>query len=239
MNAVLLPILFVVLGYLVGTIPTGYLISRWRGVDIRRVGSGNIGATNVLRSVGPLAGLFVLVVDPLKGVLAVALPSYFGMDPWIVAATAFATVLGNTFNVMLRFRGGKGVATTFGVFLVIDPVVALLAVVLFAITLWIARYVSLASILAVCSGPLMLLARGEAPPSNMLLAFALASLILWSHRENIERLRTGIERRLGERGPKPAGPPPPAEAVAEGDAGEGDAAATERGPEPHDAPRGR
>jgi acyl phosphate:glycerol-3-phosphate acyltransferase len=208
MNAALSLIVFVVLGYLVGTIPTGYLIARWRGVDIRRVGSGNIGATNVLRSVGPLAGLVVLVVDPLKGVLAVALPTYLGMDGWTVAATAFATVLGNTFNVMLRFRGGKGVATTFGVFLVIDPAVALLATVLFAITLWTSRYVSLASIVAVASGPLLLLARAEAPPSKMLLSFGLASLILWSHRDNIERLRTGVERRLGERGPKPPDAPP-------------------------------
>jgi acyl phosphate:glycerol-3-phosphate acyltransferase len=206
MNLLLL-LVFVVLGYLVGTIPTGYLISRWRGVDIRRVGSGNIGATNVLRAVGPVAALVVLVVDPLKGVLAVALPSQLGMDPWIVAATAFATVAGNTFNVMLRFRGGKGVATTFGVFLVIDATVALLAILLFAITLWIARYVSLASVVAVSSGPLLLLARGEAPPSRMLLAFAVALLILWSHRDNIARLQAGNERRLGDRGPSGHGPP--------------------------------
>jgi hypothetical protein len=108
---------------------------------------------------------------------------------------------------MLRFRGGKGVATTFGVFLVIDATVALLAILLFAITLWIARYVSLASVVAVSSGPLLLLARGEAPPSRMLLAFAVALLILWSHRDNIARLQAGNERRLGDRGPSGHGPP--------------------------------
>ncbi len=205
MSSFLLFLVFVVLGYLLGTIPTGYLISRWRGVDIRSVGSGNIGATNVLRSVGPFAALVVVVVDPLKGVLAVALPTYLGMDEWTVAATALATVVGNTFNVLLRFRGGKGVATTFGVFLVVDPAVALLAALLFAITLWTGRFVSLASVVAVCSGPLMLLARGEAPLPKMLLAFALASLILWSHRANIEQLRSGSERRIGERRPPPAG----------------------------------
>jgi acyl phosphate:glycerol-3-phosphate acyltransferase len=194
---------FVVVGYLLGTIPTGFLVARWRGIDIRAVGSGNIGATNVLRSVGPVAALVVAVVDPLKGMLAVALPSLLGVEPWTVVATAFATVLGNTFNPFLRFRGGKGVATALGAFLVIDVGVTLLATVLFAISLWASRYVSLASIVAVCSAPLLLLARGAAPFPTMLLAFALASLIVWRHADNIERLRYGSERRIGDGGAPP------------------------------------
>jgi acyl phosphate:glycerol-3-phosphate acyltransferase len=195
----LLLFVFVVMGYLLGTVPTGYLIARWRGVDIRSVGSGNIGATNVLRSVGPLAALIVALVDPLKGVIAVGLPTLLGLDSWIVAATALATVLGNTFNVFLRFRGGKGIATSFGVFLVVDPVVALLAAVVFAITLGLGRYVSLASLVGACTAPLLLVARGEVPDAKLALAFALALLALQRHRDNVARLRAGTERRIGER----------------------------------------
>ena len=200
----LLMTVFVTLGYLLGTIPTGIVVARMRGVDIRRSGSGNIGATNVLRSVGPLAALVVVLVDPLKGVLAVGLPALLGVDPWIVGATAIATVLGNTFNVFLGFKGGKGIATSMGVFLVIDPFVTLLAVVLFAITLWLARFVSLASLIAVSGGVLMLLARLDADPNvvaaapKITIAFAIALIAFFSHRENVGRLRRGSERRLGE-----------------------------------------
>lgn len=195
----LLLFVFVALGYLLGTVPTGYLIARWRGVDIRSVGSGNIGATNVLRSVGPLAAAIVALVDPVKGVIAVGLPTLLGLDSWIVAATALATVLGNTFNVFLRFRGGKGIATSFGVFLVVDPVVALLAAVVFAITLWLGRYVSLASLVGACAAPLLMVARGGVPDAKLALAFALALIALQRHRDNVARLQAGTERRIGER----------------------------------------
>jgi len=200
----LLIIVFVTVGYLLGTIPTGMLVARWRGVDIRRSGSGNIGATNVLRAVGPLAALVVVLVDPLKGVIAVGVPMLLGLDPWIVSATAIATVLGNTFNVFLGFRGGKGIATSLGVFLVIDPIVTVLAVALFALTLWLTRFVSLASLLAVSGALLMLLARLDADPNvvaaapKLTTALVLALLAFVRHRENVARLRGGVERRLGE-----------------------------------------
>jgi acyl phosphate:glycerol-3-phosphate acyltransferase len=200
----LLITVFVTFGYLLGTIPTGMLVARWRGVDIRRSGSGNIGATNVLRSVGPFAALVVVLVDPLKGVIAVGLPMLLGLDPWIVSATAIATVLGNTFNVFLGFRGGKGIATSLGVFLIIDPLVTVLAVVLFALTLWLTRFVSLASLLAVAGALLMLLARLDADPDvvaaapKLTTALVLALLAFVRHRENIARLRGGSERRFGE-----------------------------------------
>ena len=200
----LLITVFVTLGYLLGSIPTGMLVARWRGVDIRRSGSGNIGATNVLRSVGPLAALIVVLVDPLKGVVAVGIPTLMGLDPWVVSASAIATVLGNTFNVFLGFRGGKGIATSLGVFLVIDPLVTLLAALLFALTLWLTRFVSLASLLAVSGALLMLLARLDADPDvfaaapKLTTVFAIAALTWLRHRENVSRLRAGVERRLGE-----------------------------------------
>jgi acyl phosphate:glycerol-3-phosphate acyltransferase len=198
-----LMILCITLGYLLGTVPTGLVVARLRGVDIRRSGSGNIGATNVLRSVGPLAALVVVLVDPLKGVIAVGVPTLLGLDPWIVSATAVATVLGNTFNLFLAFRGGKGIATSLGVFLVIDPLVTLLATLLFAITLWLSRFVSLASLIAVTGGSLMLLVRLDADPNvvaaapKLTTAFVLAALAYVRHRDNLVRLRQGTERRLG------------------------------------------
>lgn len=200
----LLITVFVTLGYLLGSIPTGMLVARMRGVDIRRVGSGNIGATNVLRSVGPLAALIVVLVDPLKGVIAVGIPWLLGLDPWVVSASAIATVLGNTFNVFLGFRGGKGIATSLGVFLVVDPLVTLLAALTFGLTLWLTRHVSLASLLGVSGALMMLLARLDAQPDvfaaapKLTTALVIAILTFIRHRENIARLRSGQERRFGE-----------------------------------------
>lgn len=200
----LLITVFVTLGYLLGSIPTGMLVARWRGIDIRRSGSGNIGATNVLRSVGPLAALLVVLIDPLKGVVAVGIPWLMGLDPWVISASAIATVLGNTFNVFLGFRGGKGIATSLGVFLVVDPLVTVLAALTFGLTLWLTRFVSLASLLGVSSALLMLLARLDATPDvvavapKLTTAAVIAALTFLRHRENVARLRAGVERRLGE-----------------------------------------
>jgi acyl phosphate:glycerol-3-phosphate acyltransferase len=201
MTGVLGPLALVLLAYLMGAIPTGLIVARLRGVDIQRAGSGNIGATNVLRSVGPWAALLVALVDPLKGMLAVLVPTWLGLGPWWVAAAALAAVVGNGYNVFLRFRGGKGVATSFGAFLVIDPWVTGLAALIFAFTLAFGRMVSLASLVGVASAPWMLWALGDAQTSKVVLAFALASLIVWRHRDNLARLAAGTERRLGR--PRP------------------------------------
>ncbi len=187
----------VVLAYLMGAIPTGLLVARWRGVDIRAAGSGNIGATNVLRAVGPFAAILVVLIDPLKGVLAVVLPTLLGIGPWWVAGAAIAAAVGNCFNVFLGFRGGKGVATSLGVFVVIDPWVTLVALAIFALTVALGRIVSLASLVAVLATPIMLLVLGDAAPSKVALAFAIAALLAWRHRENVARLAAGTERRLG------------------------------------------
>lgn len=190
---------FMVIGYLLGTIPTGYLVARMRGVDIQKVGSGNIGATNVLRAVGIGPALIVALFDPLKGILAVMIPLLMGATPWMIALTGFATVLGNNFNVFLRLRGGKGVATSLGVFLAIDPWITFLATVLGIFTMAVGRFVSLGSLVGVLSVPLMLLATLMVPLPYLYLSLALSLLILFRHRENIRRLTAGTERRLGER----------------------------------------
>lgn len=193
----LISIAVVAVAYLMGAIPTGILVARLRGIDIQKTGSGNIGATNVLRSVGPVAALVVVLLDPLKGVLAVWVPKALGLGPWWVAAAALAAVLGNVFNVFLRGRGGKGVATSFGVFVVIDPLVTLTGLVVFVLTLAFGRMVSLGSLVAVGSAPFMLLLLGEASVEKVLLVFALSGLMIWRHRENIGRLAQGVENRLG------------------------------------------
>lgn len=198
-----LTLVFMALGYLVGTVPTGWLVARARGVDIQRVGSGNIGATNVLRAMGVGPALLVAAMDPLKGALATLLPIAFGMGGWAVALTGLATVLGNNFNVFLRMRGGKGIATSVGVFLVISPVVTLVAAVIGIFTIAIGRYVSLGSLVGMVAAPLFLLASGTFNPADLALATALASLAIYRHRENLRRLAQGTERRLGERSTPP------------------------------------
>jgi glycerol-3-phosphate acyltransferase PlsY len=190
---------FMVIGYLLGTIPTGYLVAKARGVDIQSSGSGNIGATNVMRTLGILPGIVVVLVDPLKGAAAVLLPTLLGASNWAIALTALATVLGNNFNIMLRLRGGKGIATTVGVFFVINPLVSALCVLLGVFTILLSRYVSLGSMVALFAAPLMLIASLSYPMPDLYLAIALAALAIVRHRDNIRRLIAGTERRLGER----------------------------------------
>ncbi len=186
-------------GYFIGTIPTGYFVARARGVDIQKMGSGNIGATNVLRSVGLGPALFVLLLDPLKGFLAALFPILLLQDSWTIALAALATVLGNNFNIFLKLRGGKGIATGIGAFLAIDPLIALLSIVLGVSTVYLSRYVSLGSMIGMMSAPLMLLARGNFVVPYFFLGIAYAALAFLRHRENIKRLAQGVERRLGEK----------------------------------------
>ena len=194
-----LSLLFIVLGYLIGAVPTGLWVARARGVDIRTVGSGNIGATNVLRSLGIAPAVMVALADPVKGAVATSLPLLAGQPEWAVAAAGFATVLGNDFNAFLRFRGGKGIATTTGVFLIVNPAVALTALILGVATIALGRLVSLGSMVAILSAPLMLLLVVDGyPPSDLALALALCAVGVFQHRENLRRLAKGSERRLGE-----------------------------------------
>lgn len=197
--SLIVALIFLVLGYLVGAIPTGLWVARARGVDIRKVGSGNIGATNVLRSMGPGPALVVALADPVKGAFATALPLVLGQPEWVIAASGLATVLGNDFNAFLGFRGGKGIATTAGVFLVINPVVAILGMFIGFVAIAVSRLVSLGSIVAVVSVPTMLLLVPDAPPTDLPLALTLMTIGLFQHRENMRRLSKGTERRLGER----------------------------------------
>jgi glycerol-3-phosphate acyltransferase PlsY len=194
-------VVFVAIGYLMGSIPTGYLIARAYGVDIQKVGSGNIGATNVLRAIGVVPAIVVAVMDPLKGFLATIFPIVLGVDPWVVALTALATVLGNNFNIFLGLRGGKGVATSLGAFLAVDPLVTVLAAALGLITMALGRFVSLGSLVGIAAAPLLLMASDNELPSEFVLAIALALLAFYRHKGNLDRLAAGTERRIGEKTP--------------------------------------
>ena len=202
-------LLIAAISYLLGSIPTGYLLVRFfRDEDIRSVGSGNIGATNVLRSGGKGLGAATFLLDMLKGCAAVWLGGALGaaLVPEMPlreaqAIAAISAVIGHMFPIWLRFRGGKGVATGFGVFLVAAPLAALAAITVFAIVLRLSRYVSLASILGAASFPFFawVLARGERPAVFIAAQFIVAFLIIAKHHQNIRRLLTGSENRIGGR----------------------------------------
>ncbi len=200
-------LLIVAASYLLGSIPTGYLLVRiFRNEDIRSVGSGNIGATNVLRSGGKGLGAATFLLDMLKGCSAVWLGGFLGslLLPGTPlrnaqALAALVAVLGHMFPVWLKFRGGKGVATGFGVFLVAAPLAALAAISVFAIVLALTRYVSLASILGAASFPpfAWFLVKGDKPVFYIAVQCAVALLIIVKHHQNIRRLLDGTESRFG------------------------------------------
>ncbi len=184
------------LSYLIGAIPTGVILTRLAGTeDIRKAGSGNIGATNVYRVGGRKLGILTLVGDALKGVAPVAYVLYSGYSPQIVAAVALVAFLGHCYPVYLGFKGGKGVATALGILLVISPLTVFGALVVFSLVLWKWRYISLASISAAGAAPLVLLA---AEPLTALFpaVLVIAALVVVRHRTNIERLLNGTENRF-------------------------------------------
>ncbi|WP_264775641.1 glycerol-3-phosphate 1-O-acyltransferase PlsY [Deinococcus aetherius] len=193
----LLAVLALALSYLLGSVPAAAWVARARGVDIRRVGSGNSGATNVLRALGPGPALLVAVFDILKGALAVGLGGALGLGPFPATLCGVAAVLGHNFSPFLGWRGGKGVATSFGVIAAAAPVVGLVVLVISLATVFLTRFVSAGSILGAVTAVLLALVTAQPAWLSGVVA-ALAALIIWQHRDNIRRLQAGNERRLGE-----------------------------------------
>ena len=201
-------IVVVIVAYLIGSIPFGYLIVRGKvGDDIRQSGSGGTGATNVSRRAGRAAGVFTLVLDALKGVIAVLVARTVFAAPgpyadWLPAAAGIAAIVGHIFPVWLGFRGGKGVATGVGVFIILAPVALLCAGVLFIAIVALTRYVSLGSIIAALTIPLFIWLQAVfvEPVADLrpLLTAAItgALLILFAHRGNIARLARGTESQI-------------------------------------------
>jgi glycerol-3-phosphate acyltransferase PlsY len=181
--------------YLLGSIPTGVLLARRRGVDLRAVGSGNIGATNVARSMGKGLGAATLLGDCAKGFLPVLLARHLLSEPVFVAAAGLAAFLGHVFSIFLRFRGGKGVATALGVFLALAPEAVGIAVGLFALCYAAFRMVSVGSLVGALALPALMAVFG-AEPAYLALAGVILVAILITHRENLARLWRGRENRL-------------------------------------------
>ena len=187
-----------VAAYLLGSIPFSYLVARRRGVDVRRVGSGNVGATNVMRSVGRGAGLAAFALDFLKGTAATLLALWIEPRGPLPALAAAAAVLGHMYPAWLRFRGGKGVATGAGAFLPIAPVPTVAALVAFGLALAATRYVSVGSLVG-CATLAALAFALDGPSVIAFAATATALLVLWKHRANLARIAQGKENRLGAR----------------------------------------
>jgi glycerol-3-phosphate acyltransferase PlsY len=190
-------ILLLLGAYLIGAIPSGVLHTRHAGVgDVRQAGSGNIGATNVYRVAGRRLGIITLACDALKGVLPlVVLLALGGFSPTQLALIAAAAFLGHCYPVYLGFKGGKGVATALGIFLVLSPLSVLGAFLVFAGMLWQWRYVSLASITAAALVPLFILLAEQSFPLFFASLF-ISGMVILRHRANIERLRNGTESRF-------------------------------------------
>ena len=191
-------VLVLVLAYLFGSIPAGVLVARTYGVDIRKVGSGNIGATNVLRTLGWGPALVVAFFDVFKGGIAVLLARASGLEDWLLGGVALAAILGHNYSLFLGFKGGKGVATSFGTLLFLDPVLSLWTLPVGVSVMLITRYVSAGSMAGSVAATVLALALGR-PPWEVATVFLMAALIFWTHRENLKRLWEGTERRLGER----------------------------------------
>ena len=214
-------ILIALAAYLLGSIPTGFLVARAKGVDIRSVGSGNIGATNAMRALGKPLGIFVLLMDVLKGFLAVylAMKLFLLLYPFNPPATFFArelkmwldqafnhrivagifVVLGHNYPCWLKFKGGKGIATTAGVYLALAPLPLLIALVVFILALLTTRYVSVGSLSGAVALPA---AVWILPPHNLLLGIVttlLGALAIYKHKSNIQRLMAGTENRFGKK----------------------------------------
>jgi glycerol-3-phosphate acyltransferase PlsY len=214
-------ILTAVAAYLLGSIPTGYLVAKAKGIDIRKVGSGNIGATNAMRVLGKPAGIFVLLMDAAKGFLACkilppiifdlmtppspsGLAMFFQTEPTDIQTQLFVlagifAVLGHNYTCWLKFKGGKGIATTAGVFLALAPWAVLVALIVFIVAVLATRYVSVGSIAAAVALPLTVWIMS---PQNLLLGSvttALGALAIYKHKSNIQRLRAGTENRLGQK----------------------------------------
>lgn len=190
--------------YLLGSVPFSFLIVKAvKGTDVRRVGSGNLGATNVLRAAGPGLATAVLLLDIGKGMLPVLAGLRFGLAPAVLGMAACAAVAGHVFSIYLGFDGGKGVATAVGAFAALSPAATFIGILVFGLLVAWKRYVSLGSVALVATVPVMIPALGALgwtaapPPALTVAAMAIAALVISRHRGNLRRLWSGRERRLG------------------------------------------
>jgi glycerol-3-phosphate acyltransferase PlsY len=189
--------LIVLAAYLIGSVPFALILGRlWGAGDLRLIGSGNPGATNVFRASGFTPGILVALLDAGKGAASVLLAQRGNGPVELTAAAGAAAVLGHVFPVWAGFRGGKGVATSAGVFAVLAPVATVPALIIFVVTAWITRFISLGSMVASAALPPIVYGLDSQTPVVLAACFV-AALVLFRHRSNLVRLRSGIERRFG------------------------------------------
>lgn len=189
------------LSYFLGSIPFGLIFTRlFAGIDVRSTGSGNIGATNVLRAAGNKAAILTLLADALKGLLPVLAVSFLFQDARVAVLTGAAAILGHNFPVYLKFKGGKGVATSFGVVLALSPWIGSVCLLIWLVTAYVWRYSSLSALAAFTAYPLLtfLVMPPLSKPSGALSLF-IFGMIYYRHRENIKRLFAGTEPKIGKK----------------------------------------
>jgi glycerol-3-phosphate acyltransferase PlsY len=188
-------LVYIVTAYLLGSIPVGVVLARLKGQDPRKAGSGNIGATNVMRTVGKGLGILTLAGDILKGFLPTWLAIHYDQSAIVVAACGLAAFAGHLWPIYLGFKGGKGVATALGLFLALKPAVIPLLIVVFTLLLLKWRYVSLGSLVGTALMPLLLLIFGS-PVEYVIVSLIVGLLIYYKHRDNIKRLMSGKEHKF-------------------------------------------
>jgi len=190
-------IFLMVMAFLIGSIPFGIIIAKFKGVDLKKVGSGNIGATNVLRSLGKTPAIFTLLGDILKGTIAVALARFFNISVFQEGLIGLASVVGHNFSIFLGFKGGKGVATSFGVLFIYSPMVGLLTAIIWLLVVIISRYSSLGALLSFALLPFNMIIFDV--KEKIPIAILLTLFVFIRHISNINRLIKGEERKIGQR----------------------------------------
>lgn len=190
-------VLLLLVSFILGSIPFGIIIAKAKGVDLKKAGSGNIGATNVLRSLGKLPALLTLLGDVLKGTAAVAIGKYFGVGTVFEGIIGFAAILGHNFSIFLGFRGGKGVATSMGVLGIYSPKTALFTFIIWLVVVISTKYSSLGALVSFGLLPVNILLFDD--KGKLFTAVLITIFIFTRHRDNIQRLIKGTERRIGQR----------------------------------------
>jgi glycerol-3-phosphate acyltransferase PlsY len=190
-------ILLLIVSFIIGSIPFGIIIAKSKGINLKKVGSGNIGATNVLRSLGKWPAVLTLLGDILKGTAAVAIGRYFGVGLVYEGLVGFSAILGHNFSIFLGFRGGKGVATSLGVLSIYSPQTALFTLIIWLVTVMITKYSSMGALVSFGFLPINILLFDN--KGKLFVAVLITTLIYIRHMDNIQRLIKGTERRIGQR----------------------------------------
>ena len=197
LNPNLFFIVWILIGYFSGSIPTGYWLGRLKGIDLTKIGSGSTGATNVLRKLGKWPALITLLVDVLKGFLPICFALKFNLSPGLVVAVAVFCIIGHSKSIFLNFKGGKSSATSLGILIAISWKVALITFSIWLIIVFVSKYSSLGSIIAVPLAPIWMYLFHKPKLYILFVVFAAVYIVLIRHKENIQRLLKGTEPKIG------------------------------------------